>query len=172
MMSDINRLLRIRWIIGGSVIAAIAVLDQVTKWMITTQFKLYETVVVIPGFFNITYIKNKGAVFGIFRNAGPSFRFWFFCVATILLVAVLFFVMIRSARDQKWTFYALSLILGGAIGNLIDRFRFGEVTDFVDVLIGTYHWPAFNVADAAITCGAVVMIIQLLFTKEGRVPSG
>lgn len=155
-----------RWFPAGVVIFGIALSDQVTKWLIIRHYQLGESLSVIPGFFHLTHIRNRGAVFGMFRDAGESFRFWFFCVATVPLVIVLLAIMFKLRDEQKFTFYAMALIVGGAIGNLIDRFRFGEVTDFLDFFVGRYHWPAFNVADAAISCGAVLILLSMVFTKN------
>jgi signal peptidase II len=154
-----------RWFPAAIIIAAVAFLDQVTKSLVVKHYQIGESMSVIPGFFHITHIRNRGAVFGMFRDAGESFRYWFFCVATIPLVIVLLVIMRRLKDDQTITFYAMAFIVGGAVGNLIDRFRFGEVTDFLDFFIGRIHWPAFNVADAAISCGAVLILLLMMLPK-------
>ncbi|MFA4915851.1 MAG: signal peptidase II [Syntrophales bacterium] len=142
----------------------IILLDQITKAYISSTMPLHESFVVIEGFFNITYIRNPGAAFGFLRCASPAFRHIFFLSAgTIALLLILYYI--RKSRELPLTF-ALSLILSGAVGNLIDRVRFGDVVDFLDVYIGTYHWPAFNVADSAISIGATILILIILKQKK------
>jgi signal peptidase II len=131
--------------------AVILVLDQATKLYIDHRFALYESVTVIENFFNITYVRNKGAAFGILADS--AFRIPFFItVATVAALGILWYL--RQLRaDQRLLHFALSLIFAGAVGNLIDRIRLGEVIDFLDVHWYQHHWPAFNVADSAITVG-------------------
>lgn len=134
-------------------------LDQVTKAFITARFKLYESVTVIENFFNITYVRNKGAAFGILSDS--VYRIPFFLTVTAVAVVGLLWYLLRTREDSPWLHTALSLILSGALGNLIDRIRFGEVIDFLDVHWYQHHWPAFNVADSAITIGVVLMLLDM-----------
>lgn len=132
------------------------VLDQLSKLYIDQTFKLYQSLVVIENFFNITYIRNQGAAFGIFADS--SFRVPFFIgIAVVAGVAILWAIH-RLRDDQKLLCFGLSLIFSGAIGNLIDRIRLGEVIDFLDVHWYQYHWPAFNVADSAICVGVALLL--------------
>ncbi|PLX90584.1 MAG: signal peptidase II [Desulfuromonas sp.] len=134
-------------------------LDQLTKWLIDASFRLHESVPVIPGLFHLTYVRNKGAAFGIFADSAVRIPF-FISVSIIALLAILWYLRHLQER-QRVALYALSLVFSGALGNLIDRVRFGEVIDFLDVFWGRYHWPAFNVADSAITIGVTLLIIDM-----------
>lgn len=139
------------------------VLDQLTKLYIASTFTLYESVTVLENFFHITYILNPGAAFGIFAGKAAAFRVPFFLILSFV-ASVGIVIFYRSVEDRLVR-AALSLILGGAIGNMIDRARLGEVIDFIDVHWYNNHWPAFNVADSAITIGVVLMILDM-FLKE------
>ncbi|MDA8098587.1 MAG: signal peptidase II [Nitrospiraceae bacterium] len=146
-------------------VTAIAVLvialDQFTKQLIMTRFLLGETVTVIPGFFNVTSVRNRGAAFGFLAGAQGAWRTFFFIIIAIVAMAVIA-VLIRKAQDRLLV-VALALIGGGAVGNLIDRIRFGSVVDFIDWYVRTWHWPTFNIADSAITVGVGLLAIDMLF---------
>ncbi|MCP5119587.1 MAG: signal peptidase II [bacterium] len=152
--------------------AVIVLLDRVTKLWIQAKVDLHNSYKVIPGFFDIVHTENKGMAFGLFNEGESTLR-------TVLLVGVaavvLVFVIVSLWRqpkelpaDQRFTRLALTLILGGAIGNLWDRLFRGSVTDFLDVYISGYHWPAFNVSDSAITVGALLLAFDLF--RSGRKP--
>jgi len=132
--------------------------DQITKAIATANLEMWNPVEIIP-FFNFMLAHNTGAAFSFLADAGGWQR-WFF--ATIaFVVSIIIVVWIKKLKPEERTMgISLSLILGGAIGNLIDRVRFGYVVDFLDVYVGTSHWPAFNIADSAITIGAAIMIIS------------
>lgn len=134
------------------------VLDQVIKTWIQHHMVLYTTKPVIPGFFNIVYVLNRGAAFGFLNRSDIQWQTYFFFAATALAVLIIFHLL-RMARDAD-TLLILSLgsILGGAVGNLIDRIRTGEVVDFLDFYWKSYHWPAFNVADIAIFLGSLGLL--------------
>jgi signal peptidase II len=139
--------------------AVILVLDQATKFYIDHRFALYESVTVIENFFNITYVRNKGAAFGILADS--AFRIPFFItVATVAALGILWYLR-HLREDQRLLHFALSLVFAGAVGNLIDRIRLGEVIDFLDVHWYQYHWPAFNVADSAISVGVALLLLDL-----------
>ena len=141
------------------IISAIVIgLDQVTKWLMVSWLALYETVAIMP-YFNLTMAHNHGAAFSFLAQAGGWQR-WFFIVLAIVISTVLLVWLSKLKPEAKLEAVSLSLILGGAIGNVIDRIYYGYVIDFLDVYIGNSHWPAFNVADAAICIGAVVLIID------------
>jgi len=141
------------------IVATVVVLDQATKAWITHSFALYESVAVIPGFFNLTYLTNKGAAFGFLAGQNGAWRHLLFLVlgAVALVVIVIAWYRLRFAHRL----YAISLpmIAGGALGNLIDRVRLGSVVDFLDVFVGSHHWPAFNVADSAICVGVGLFLL-------------
>ena len=120
----------------------------------------------IDGFFNIVHVRNPGAAFGFLAGAPPLFRYIFFIAVTVAAILLILHYLRVSRIEEPSLVSALALILAGAVGNLIDRVRFGEVVDFLDVYIGAHHWPAFNVADSAITVGAAVLIVILL--GDGR----
>lgn len=134
-------------------------LDQATKLYIDASFYLHESVPVIPGLFHLTYVRNKGAAFGILADS--SFRIPFFITISLIALLAILWYMKQLQPRQRLTVYALSLVFAGALGNLVDRIRFGEVIDFLDVFWGRYHWPAFNVADSAITIGVTLLIIDM-----------
>jgi signal peptidase II len=142
-------------------VAVVVLLDLITKAYIDSNMSLYESVVVIGGFLNITYVRNPGAAFSFLASASPGFRSVFFLTVTILAIILVLYYIAKSKTDEPVMIFALSLILSGALGNFIDRVRLGEVIDFIDVHLGDYHWPAFNVADSAITVGAFIMLFAL-----------
>ena len=143
-----------------SIIAAIIlVLDQATKLYVDANFKLHETVPVIRGFFHLTYVRNKGAAFGILSDSAIRIPF-FITVSIIAMLGILWYIK-HIRKDQKLALFSLSLVFSGAFGNLIDRIRFGEVIDFLDVFWQRHHWPAFNVADSAITVGVALLFIEM-----------
>lgn len=144
---------------------SVVALDQLTKWWVIHRLNVYETVRVIPGFFDLVHIRNRGMAFGLLNGPHMDIRFWFLFTASLLAVIILLVWFFRLKRRDTTTTLGLALILGGAIGNLIDRIRYREVVDFLDFYIRTYHWPAFNVADAAITVGTFLLVITLLFRK-------
>ena len=147
------------------VAAIVVILDQFTKAVITNYFILHQSIEVIRGLFNITYIRNPGAAFGILRDVSGTFRTIFLTGISCTALIIIFFVY-RNIKDTA-SRIAFSLIAGGAFGNLIDRIRFGEVIDFLDFYIGRYHWPAFNVADSAITVGVFIAVLFLYRNKGG-----
>lgn len=137
----------------------IVIIDQASKLYIDATFRLYESVPVIPGFFHLTYVRNKGAAFGILADSSMRIPF-FITVSIVALLGILWYVK-HLRPDQKLALAALSLVFSGALGNLIDRIRIGEVIDFLDVFWKTHHWPAFNVADSAITVGVTLLFIEM-----------
>ena len=152
-----------RYLLLIAIAGPVLVLDQLTKIYIGARFSLYESVTIVEDFFHITYIRNPGAAFGIFAGRTASFRIPFFL--TISFIAVVGMLFFYKTVTENLLRIALSLILGGALGNMIDRARLGEVIDFIDVHWYSNHWPAFNVADSAITVGVGLMIIDM-FLKE------
>jgi signal peptidase II len=147
--------------ISGVVIAT----DQISKWVIIRSLPMFDAIPVIPGFFNITHIHNPGGAFGFMAAQGPTVRSLLFLVISSLAVTLLAFFYAKTPPSHTWLSVALLLIFGGAVGNMIDRFRFGEVVDFLDFFLGNHHWPAFNVADSAITIGTMILAYHLLFNK-------
>jgi signal peptidase II len=152
-------------------VLALVALDQATKLLVSRAVDLYESIPVIPGFFNITRIHNKGAIFGAFSQVDSRLVFWALTLASLtalLLVVVYFFKAPPSDRLLK---IALSLILAGALGNLTDRVLRGHVIDFLDFHIGNAHWPFFNAADSCITIGAFLILLIFFRRKPACTPS-
>ncbi|MEN6375807.1 MAG: signal peptidase II [Smithella sp.] len=149
--------------------AAVVAFDQITKAAISSRFILHESYAVINGFFNLVYVMNPGAAFGFLAGASATFRYVFFTGVTVVAILLIIYYLVKNQQGNLITVVSLTLIFGGAVGNLIDRIRFGAVVDFLDVYIGTCHWPAFNVADSAITVGAILMIWEMIgMKKESR----
>ncbi len=138
--------------------AAMAV-DQAVKLLVSKSVDLYDTVTVIPGLFNITRIHNKGAIFGFFSHTGNPIVFVVLTAASFLALALVGFYFFKTPPTDRLMKIALSLILAGALGNLLDRLFRGYVIDFLDLHIGGAHWPFFNVADSCISVGAVLMLV-------------
>ena len=141
-------------------------LDQVTKLLVIAEIRLYESIPVIP-FFNLTRVHNHGAAFSFLADAGGWQR-WFFTIIAIAISSLIFFWLTKTRREQILLPTAFCLILGGAIGNLIDRVAYGYVVDFLDVYYKGYHWPAFNIADSAIFLGAVLLLIDAFKNTEEK----
>jgi signal peptidase II len=163
-----RRILRKKNILFLAITVLVVLLDQATKAWIISTMRLYDSFTVIGGFFNITYVRNPGAAFGFLAAAPPMFRYTFFIVVTVAAILLILHYLRISRIEAPSLVSALALILAGAVGNLIDRIRFGEVVDFLDVYLSSYHWPAFNVADSAITVGAAILILVLLQKRKGR----
>lgn len=145
--------------------ALVLVLDQATKLYIDRSMALHSSIAVIENFFNITYLRNKGAAFGILANS--AYRLPFFLLVSAVAVCVIFVVIKKLRDDQRLAAGSLSLIFSGALGNLIDRVRLGEVIDFLDAHWYDHHWPAFNIADSAICVGVFLLAIDM-FLEERR----
>jgi signal peptidase II len=144
---------------------SIAILDQVTKAAILIKLPLYHSISVIPGFFSLTHIHNPGGAFGFMAHQSSNVRNLLFLFISFLAICFIFYFYKNTPKTHPWLATGFALILGGAVGNLIDRLRFGKVVDFLDFYIGSYHWPAFNVADSAISVGVCTFLIHLLFKK-------
>lgn len=155
-----------------AIVGIVVLLDQLTKGWILSTLRHHEGFPVIDGFFNIVHVRNPGAAFGFMAGASPGFRSVFFIAITLAAILLILHYLWRTLRQTEAEkispVFSLSLILAGAAGNLIDRIRFGEVVDFLDLYVGSYHWPAFNVADAAISTGATVLVVALFLKREDR----
>ena len=161
--------MKAKYLILALTTPVILVADQLTKLYIDRTMKLYQSIPVIDGLFSITYLRNRGAAFSFLSDA--SWRLPFFILATVIAVIAIITAFCKLKDEQRFAALSLSLILSGAIGNLIDRVRMGEVIDFLDVYWRTHHWPAFNVADSAI-CVGVAMLALDLFLEERRAKRG
>jgi signal peptidase II len=147
---------------------AVVLLDQISKYALIKSLRLYESVPVIAGFFNLVHIRNRGMAFGLMNRPDINYGFYFLIIGTLGAIVLLLFWFFKFNKDGNQITLGLSLILGGALGNLIDRLRFREVIDFLDFYLGTYHWPAFNVADSAITIGTFWVVINLFFQRSSH----
>ncbi|PKM36058.1 MAG: signal peptidase II [Gammaproteobacteria bacterium HGW-Gammaproteobacteria-10] len=136
----------------------VLVLDQITKLAIAASMQLYQSIQVLP-FFNLTYVHNTGAAFSFLSEAGGWQR-WFFAVLAFVISVVITVWLARLKRHETLLAVSLALVLGGAVGNLIDRLAYGYVIDFLDLYYQDWHWPAFNIADSAITIGVALMIAE------------
>lgn len=144
--------------------------DQSTKLIIQQTLPLYKKVEIIPGLFNLVHVRNTGGAFGIFGGEKGPVGSALFVVASVVAVGVLVVLFLRVKEHETMLAFSLALLLGGAIGNLIDRLSYGEVVDFLDFHISSYHWPAFNIADSAISIGIGLMALELLI-KDHKKPS-
>jgi len=149
-----------------AIAAAVFVLDRITKWLIETRVSLADTYRVIPGFFEIVNSQNRGVAFGILNNSTSEWRTIALVIASIAAVIVVSVVLWRAQRMDALFLCGLSLILGGAAGNLLDRMVWGRVTDFLVFYIGQYEWPAFNVADSAIVIGSGLLLLDQFRPKR------
>ena len=163
---------RYRTLLGVGLV--VLLLDQLTKLWVMASLPYYGAVTVIPGFFDLVNIRNRGAAFGFLNRSDIEWQFWLFFAATVVSAGVIFLLARSARKGDRFLFWGLGLVLGGAVGNLVDRIRFRAVVDFLDFYVGQWHWPAFNVADIAICCGAVLVFISLFLAPKGagRTPGG
>lgn len=148
------------------ILVSVLALDQWTKLYVDSVMSPHDSFSVISGLLNITYVRNPGAAFGFLANASPGLRSIFFLAVTATAIVLILYFIFKSGKEGLLLTCSLSLILSGAVGNLIDRIRFGEVIDFIDFYLGSYHWPAFNIADSAISVGAVLLIVGMFKKKR------
>jgi signal peptidase II len=146
-------------------------LDQAAKAVISRTIELYESRTVIPGFFNITRIHNRGAIFGAFNQSNNTAVFIALTAASLLALGLVVFYFFKTPSSDRLVKMALSLIMAGALGNLFDRLIRGFVIDFLDVYVRNSHWPFFNVADSCISVGAVLMLVIFFRRKPACTPS-
>lgn len=152
-------------------ICSLLLFDQVTKWVVVRHVPLYSSRTVVPGFCNITHIRNKGAIFGFFSHSGSGTVFLALVAASLIALALVIYYFIKTPAAEWGMKVALSLILAGALGNQIDRIGRGYVIDFLDLYVRNRHWPFFNVADSCISIGAVLLLFMILKRKPACSPS-
>lgn len=157
----------LKYFIFLSISFAIVALDQATKLIIHTQFNLGEKKVIIPGFFNITYVRNTGGVFGLFSQSNDVIRMVLFLILPVLAFVLIVSIIHKLDIKEKYQLLAFSSIFGGALGNYIDRIHFGYVVDFLDFYYKNTAWPAFNVGDICIVIG-VFSAIAIIYVTEGK----
>ena len=141
---------------------AIVLLDQLTKLLVVRSMRLGGNIPIVPGFFDLTFVLNPGAAFSLFATLPEWIRNPFFILISVGAAVLIVAYRSRYLRENRLASVSLALILGGAIGNLIDRLRYGVVVDFLDAYIYQYHWPIFNVADSAISVGVTLLLIEML----------
>jgi signal peptidase II len=147
------------------VAAVVAIIDQISKTLVLAKMPLYKTIPIVKGFFSLTHVHNPGGAFGFLAQNGSPWRHWTFLGAAVLALGLILYFHHQTPRTHPYLALGLSLIFGGAIGNLIDRVRFGEVVDFLDFYVASHHWPTFNVADSAVSVGVGIFIIHIVFKK-------
>ena len=143
----------------------LVIVDQLTKWLIVRDIPLHTGISLIADFFNLVHVHNTGGAFSVLAGPGHPWRQYIFIAVTIGVVVTIAYAYGKVGKKDNWTRISYICIAGGAAGNLIDRVRLGEVIDFLDFYVGKYHWPAFNVADASISTGAVMLLVSLLRKK-------
>ncbi len=151
----------------GLIAGVVIIADQVTKFIILRDVGLHTTIPVIPGWFQITHVQNPGGAFGFLADQSALVRGILFLAVSTVAVGLVVWFYHKTPPTHRWLAAGFALICGGAIGNLIDRVRIGRVVDFLDFYVGRWHWPAFNVADSAITIGITIFILHVI---AGRMP--
>ena len=145
---------------------AVLVLDRLSKWIIVKTIVLEDAVPVVPGFFRFTHLENPGAAFSLFADSTSPFKTALLVSFSLAALGVVAFLLWRSRNDFNLNTISLSLILGGAVGNLWDRLADGMVTDFLDFYLGAHHWPPFNIADSAIVVGAILLLLRMMKAEK------
>jgi len=143
----------------------VVMLDRITKLAIARNIDLHDSVQIIPDFFRLTHVENRGAAFGLFADSPSEWKVALLVLFSVVALVIVTALLWRNSHSLNTTGIGLSLILGGAIGNLWDRLLSGRVVDFLLFYVGQYQWPAFNVADSAIVVGAGLLVFEILFSK-------
>jgi signal peptidase II len=144
---------------------AVLALDRFSKWIISAKLTLHDGITVIPDFFRIVHVENPGAAFGLFAESSSPWRSTALILFSLLALVVVGALLWKNSERLNATGVGLSMVLGGALGNLWDRIISGHVTDFLEFHIASYYWPSFNVADSAIVIGAILLVSDILFNK-------
>src|SRR5215208_3383224 len=148
------------------VAALVCALDRLTKWIVESRVSFFDTYKIIPGFFDIVHSQNRGVAFGLFNDSTSEWRTAVLIALSVAAVLAIGAMLWRPEKLDSRSLWAFSLILGGAAGNVYDRIVFGRVTDFLELYIGEYHWPTFNLADSAIVIGSGLLVLELLKPKR------
>src|SRR5215468_8690097 len=144
----------------------VVVLDRLTKWAVSQRINLYDSVDVVPGLFRLTHVHNQGAAFGLFSDSPSEWKVTMLIVFSVAALAVVSTLLWKNGNAMNATAIALSLVFGGALGNLWDRVANGRVIDFFDFYLGSHHWPAFNIADSAIVVGALLLLSEIFLAPQ------
>jgi signal peptidase II len=150
----------------GLVSLAVLVLDQWTKHLAETSLAGRPPLTLVPGVLDLVHVENTGVAFGLFAAGSSTFGVLSLTVLGLVALGLVLYYFLRTPETNRGILFSLALILGGAVGNLVDRVMSGSVTDFIDVYVGTYHWPTFNTADSAITVGIVLLAFDALFGRR------
>jgi signal peptidase II len=142
--------------------ALVVTVDQITKALVDRLMELHESREIIAGLVRLTYVRNRGAAFGVLSDAELPYQAWIFAAVSVAALFAIGVYAWRLPAASRLPRLALALVIGGAFGNLVDRVRLGYVIDYVDVFWGRYHWPAFNVADSCITIGVALLVVDML----------
>ena len=143
----------------------VIVLDRLAKLVVEHKIPLHDGIQIIPGFFRLTHLENRGAAFGLFADSPSPWKIGVLVLFSVIALVVVSALLWKNSHTISITGIGLALILGGAVGNLWDRLTAGHVTDFLLFYVGRYQWPAFNVADSAIVVGATLLVYEIVFTK-------
>lgn len=162
--------MRLRYVFGALLIGGVALLDLFIKRVVARSFYLGESIEVVPGFFSLTYILNPGAAFGLFSSWDTSLRIPFLLVSSILALGFIGYLYFGPLGKKKLPAIGLPLIAAGAIANLYERVTAGAVVDYLDFYINGYHWPAFNLADASITVGVALLLLDSFMDRDQSIP--
>ena len=146
--------------------ASVVLLDRLTKWVISQKIGLLDSVDVIPGVFRLTHVQNQGAAFGLFSDSPSEWKVAMLILFSVAALAVVSALLWKNGNAMNATAIALSLVFGGALGNLWDRVATGRVVDFLDFYLGSHHWPAFNIADSAIVVGALLLLSEIFWAPQ------
>ncbi len=147
-------------------IAVLLISDQVTKALIARNIAINSSIEILPNFLHLVHIRNRGAIFGFFSQSGNIWVFILLTLASLTALALVIYYFFKTSPSEKFLKISLSLILAGALGNLIDRVFRGSVIDFLDFSVEGWHWPSFNVADSCITIGALLLVFAFLFKRS------
>ena len=148
-----------------SITSFIVILDQITKFIAVTKIPLNHSITIIPNFFNLLHLRNPGGAFSFLAKSSENIRFFVFIFLSILAIFFILYLYFKIDKKNKWLSTSMAMIFGGACGNMIDRLRFRYVVDFFDFQIKNYHWPAFNIADSAISIAMVIFAFHIIFKK-------
>ena len=151
---------------------SVVVLDRLAKLLVEHRIPLHDGIQIIPGFFRLTHLENRGAAFGLFADSPSPWKIGALVLFSVIALVVVSSLLWKNSHTLSITGVGLSLILGGAVGNLWDRLTAGHVTDFLLFYVGQYQWPAFNVADSAIVVGATLLVYEIMFTKAPAEEAG
>jgi signal peptidase II len=160
-----RRAIAVRRIVYGLIMVVIFAADQITKHIVQNSIAHGQVITVIPGFFNLIRTENSGIAFSLFAGSSSPWKLVLLVGVSLALLATVVIVALKSRQMTLQIGLGLSLIVGGASSNLVDRMRFGQVVDFLDVYYRSYHWPTFNVADSAIVVGAGLLLLDMLISK-------